>query len=257
VPRLVLLTTPMHGTRRPAAAQRDSRRGEIVHARSYDEVRERLARAHVAVLPAPRVSGFPMKLLNYMAAGKAIVASVSSAKGLRDGVTGRVVADGDPGGFAAAVVDLLARRRAATPASAWRRALPSTRTAPGTTCSTASTRSIDRSDRERARTCSPFRSRREPRHEPPSSYRDHHGRRRRHRPGDHHQVPRRFRAPPSGAFRSSSATRASWRKPWTPPASACRCGASAGPGEAEGRSGTVEVIDYACIDMAAHAWGRL
>jgi glycosyltransferase involved in cell wall biosynthesis len=48
-----------------------------------------------------------MKLLNYMAAGRAIVASAGSAKGLHDGVTGRVVPDGDIEAFAAAMIDLL------------------------------------------------------------------------------------------------------------------------------------------------------
>jgi glycosyltransferase involved in cell wall biosynthesis len=56
-----------------------------------------------------------MKLLNYMAEGKAIVASAGSAKGLVDGRTARVVPDGDVGAFADAVVELLrdagARRR--------------------------------------------------------------------------------------------------------------------------------------------------
>jgi 1,2-diacylglycerol 3-alpha-glucosyltransferase len=80
---------------------------ELVRAGSYDEVRARLAAADVAVCPRTARSGFPMKLLNYMAAGKAIVAAAGSAKGLRDGVTGRVVADGDEAAFAAAVVDLL------------------------------------------------------------------------------------------------------------------------------------------------------
>jgi len=80
---------------------------EIVRAASYDDVRARLDAADVAVCPRTERSGFPMKLLNYMAAGKAIVASVGSAKGLRDGVTARVVADGDEAAFAAAVVELL------------------------------------------------------------------------------------------------------------------------------------------------------
>jgi 1,2-diacylglycerol 3-alpha-glucosyltransferase len=80
---------------------------EIVHAASYDEVRTRLAGAAVAVCPRTERSGFPMKLLNYMAEGKAIVASAGSAKGLVPGVTGVVVPDGDPAAFAAAVVDLL------------------------------------------------------------------------------------------------------------------------------------------------------
>jgi glycosyltransferase involved in cell wall biosynthesis len=56
-----------------------------------------------------------MKLLNYMAEGKAIVASAGSAKGLVDGVTGRIVPDGDAEAFADTVVALLrdadARRR--------------------------------------------------------------------------------------------------------------------------------------------------
>lgn len=80
---------------------------EIVVARSYDEVRERLASAAVAVSPRAERSGFPMKLLNYMAAGKAIVACAGSAKGLHEGETARVVPDGDAGAFAAAVVALL------------------------------------------------------------------------------------------------------------------------------------------------------
>lgn len=80
---------------------------EIRQARSYDEVRTHLAGADVAVLPRAERSGFPMKLLNYMAAGKAIVACAGSAKGLADGVSGRVVPDGDAAAFAAAVVELL------------------------------------------------------------------------------------------------------------------------------------------------------
>ena len=88
---------------------------EIVQAASYDEVRARLAEAAVAVCPRSEGSGFPMKLLNYMAEGKAIVASAGSAKGLVDGVTGRIVPDGDADAFADTVVALLrdadARRR--------------------------------------------------------------------------------------------------------------------------------------------------
>jgi glycosyltransferase involved in cell wall biosynthesis len=103
---------------------------EVLHARAYAEVRARLAAADVAVCPRVERSGFPMKLLNYMAAGKAIVASAGSAKGLCDGVTGRVVPDGDEAAFAAAIVELLedraererlgaAARRAVEHAGAW------------------------------------------------------------------------------------------------------------------------------------------
>jgi len=80
---------------------------EIAVAPSYEEVWDWLARAHVLVLPRCEATGYPMKLLNYMAAGKAIVATAGSAKGLRDGVDARVVPDRDIAGFAAAIVELL------------------------------------------------------------------------------------------------------------------------------------------------------
>ncbi len=106
--RLVLIS---HADARDGAAAL-ARRGmgagvEIVQAGTYDEVRERLADAQVAVLPRAERSGFPMKLLNYMAAGKAVVACAGSAKGLRHDVTGVVVPDGDVSAFATAVVGLL------------------------------------------------------------------------------------------------------------------------------------------------------
>src|SRR6266704_6726275 len=102
--RLVLVTHAAPGALRRAVGPGV----EIVRAKSYDEVRARLDAADVVVSPRAERSGFPMKLLNYMAAGKAIVASAGSAKGLRDGVTGRIVPDGDEAAFAAAVIELLA-----------------------------------------------------------------------------------------------------------------------------------------------------
>jgi glycosyltransferase involved in cell wall biosynthesis len=80
---------------------------EIVQTASYDEVRGRLQQAAVTVCPRSEGSGFPMKLLNYMAEGKAIVASAGSAKGLVDGVTARIVPDGDAAAFADGVLGLL------------------------------------------------------------------------------------------------------------------------------------------------------
>jgi 1,2-diacylglycerol 3-alpha-glucosyltransferase len=111
--RLVLVThadAQANAARLVAGASLDG--VEIVHAASYDEVRTRLAQAAVAVCPRTERSGFPMKLLNYMAEGKAIVASAGSAKGLAHGVTGLVVPDDDPDRFARAVVDLLRDRAA-------------------------------------------------------------------------------------------------------------------------------------------------
>ena len=104
--RLVLVT---HAEGRAARRLVGQTEGvEVIRARSYYEVRARLAAAAIAVCPRAERSGFPMKLLNYMAAGKAIVASAGSAKGLRDGVDARIVADGDEAAFAGAIVELLA-----------------------------------------------------------------------------------------------------------------------------------------------------
>ena len=121
----------------PAEAARLQARApgvEVLAAGSYEEVRARLEAADVAVCPRTERSGFPMKLLNYMAAGKAIVACAGSAKGLRDGLTGRVVPDADEHAFAEAVADLLedadlrarlgaAARRAVEDPGAWNRVL--------------------------------------------------------------------------------------------------------------------------------------
>jgi glycosyltransferase involved in cell wall biosynthesis len=127
--RLVLVT---HAGARAQVERLGANGGgiEVVCAASYREVRDRLAEADVAVSPRAARSGFPMKLLNYMAAGKAIVASAGSAKGIVDGVTGRVVPDGDEDAFAAAIVELLqdrsrrhrlgaAARQAVEEASSW------------------------------------------------------------------------------------------------------------------------------------------
>jgi glycosyltransferase involved in cell wall biosynthesis len=73
----------------------------------FDAVRDLLAAADVAVCPRQACLGFPIKLLNYMAAGKAIVASAGSACGLRHMENGWVVDNGDVAGMAAAIVSLL------------------------------------------------------------------------------------------------------------------------------------------------------
>jgi glycosyltransferase involved in cell wall biosynthesis len=130
--RLVLVT---HGDAHQRVRRQLGRDGlghgvEIVRAQSYDDVRRRLDASAVAVCPRTERSGFPMKLLNYMAAGKAIVASAGSAKGLSHGVTGLVVPDDDPAAFAGAVTALLedaslrlrlgtAARRAVERSDAW------------------------------------------------------------------------------------------------------------------------------------------
>jgi len=70
-------------------------------------VRDLLQIADVALCPRREWSGFPMKLLNYMAAGKAVVVSAGSAKAVRHRVNGLVVADGSARGYAEAIVTLL------------------------------------------------------------------------------------------------------------------------------------------------------
>jgi glycosyltransferase involved in cell wall biosynthesis len=77
----------------------------------FAELPVRLAASAIAVLPRINCPGIPQKLLNYMAAGKAIVASAGSAKLLQHEQTGLVVADGDVGGFADAILRLAADPR--------------------------------------------------------------------------------------------------------------------------------------------------
>ncbi len=79
----------------------------VVRVRSFPERRRLIASADVALCPRTETTGFPMKLLNYMAAGTPIVACAGSAKLLEHGRTGLVVPNGDAGAFAAAVVRLL------------------------------------------------------------------------------------------------------------------------------------------------------
>ena len=72
-----------------------------------ETTRQALAAAAILVLPRTDATGFPMKLLNYRAAGKAIVVSHGAAHGLRDGVEALVVPDGDPDAFAQAIIRVL------------------------------------------------------------------------------------------------------------------------------------------------------
>jgi 1,2-diacylglycerol 3-alpha-glucosyltransferase len=79
----------------------------IVPVSGLAELRAVLARDAVVACPRVSWSGYPMKLLNAMAAGKACVACRGAAYPLEDGVSGRVVADDDPEAFAEALLGLL------------------------------------------------------------------------------------------------------------------------------------------------------
>ena len=69
-----------------------------------------LAAADVAVVPRPECPGHPVKLLNYMAAGKAIVSFQGGAKGLLHMYNGYLAADHDTHALAKGVIFLLEHR---------------------------------------------------------------------------------------------------------------------------------------------------
>ena len=74
---------------------------------NFNQVQEILAASDIAVCPRTSWSGFPIKLLNYMAAGKAIVASEGSAKGITHLHNGLVVSNGDTQRFAQGILQLI------------------------------------------------------------------------------------------------------------------------------------------------------
>jgi glycosyltransferase involved in cell wall biosynthesis len=74
----------------------------------FSEVPRLLAQADVAINPRIDCDGIPVKLLNYMAAGKPVVSFVGSAPVLRHRETGWLVNDGDVDGFAEGALTLLA-----------------------------------------------------------------------------------------------------------------------------------------------------
>jgi glycosyltransferase involved in cell wall biosynthesis len=73
----------------------------------FSEVPELLDRAEVALNPRVDCDGLPQKLLNYLAAGKAVVSFRGSAKHLIDGANAMVVEDNDTDAFAGAIERLL------------------------------------------------------------------------------------------------------------------------------------------------------
>ncbi len=79
-----------------------------LHQAEFAQIPDWLAGAHVALNPRVHCDGIPQKLMNYMAAGKAIVSFEGSARGLIDQHNALVVADGDVAAFAGAIERLLA-----------------------------------------------------------------------------------------------------------------------------------------------------
>ena len=80
---------------------------EVVSVKGFDALHRVLAEDSVLAMPRVSWSGYPIKLLNAMAAGKAIVACHSAAYPLTDGVDGIVVQDDNPRFFAEALIRLM------------------------------------------------------------------------------------------------------------------------------------------------------
>lgn len=105
---LLVLATHAAPRALPPALTRAPLGVQVLTTDDFATVRDLLQSADVALCPRREWSGFPMKLLNYMAAGKAIVVSAGSAKAIRHGMNGWVVPDGGAQGYADAIVHLLA-----------------------------------------------------------------------------------------------------------------------------------------------------
>jgi len=84
-----------------------------VEDQKLSELPDYLAMAAVAVLPRPDVPGHPIKLLNYMAAGRPIVCFAGAAKGVRHLHDSFLVPDHDWRQFGRAIVTLLRDRQLA------------------------------------------------------------------------------------------------------------------------------------------------
>jgi 1,2-diacylglycerol 3-alpha-glucosyltransferase len=78
-------------------------RARVIVVPAFSAVRRLLARADVLVCPRSSWSGFPIKLLNYLAAGRPVVAAAGSAKSITDERTGLIFPDGDAQGLASAL----------------------------------------------------------------------------------------------------------------------------------------------------------
>ena len=83
---------------------------KILPNQPFEEVPSFLAAADVTVLSRPDCPGFPVKLLNYMAAGKPTVLFEGSSKGLQHQQHAMVVKDHDWQGLGEAILQLLEDR---------------------------------------------------------------------------------------------------------------------------------------------------
>jgi len=75
--------------------------------RPFEEVKDFLAAADITVVPRPNCPGVPIKMLNYLAARKAVVTPEGSSKGLIDEKDALLARDGDPAHLASQMLRLL------------------------------------------------------------------------------------------------------------------------------------------------------
>lgn len=101
----LLIATHRGGRGEPVLRARPGEAAIVVD--GWSEMRQLLAAADVFVTPRQVCWGFPIKVLNYMAAGRPIVAAAGSAQGLRHMETAWVVDNGDAPAFARAILTLL------------------------------------------------------------------------------------------------------------------------------------------------------
>jgi glycosyltransferase involved in cell wall biosynthesis len=80
---------------------------EHLPAPDFETVRRALLDDVIVAVPRLSWSGYPIKMLNAMAAGRPVVACASAAWPITDGLNGLVVADNDAEAFAAAVLRLV------------------------------------------------------------------------------------------------------------------------------------------------------
>ena len=115
--KLLLIGSTINPTHRSKYARMAERLGiasrVTITSCALGELPDLLAAADIAVVPRPESAGIPTKLLNYMAAGKAIVSFEKSATILENGKTGRLVAPATAERLAEGILGLLADRNLA------------------------------------------------------------------------------------------------------------------------------------------------
>lgn len=112
--RLLLVTHQGIERKRERDLQRRlGNRGQLLAVDDWEDMVELLSTCSVAVSPRQICWGFPIKVLNYMVAGRPIVAAAGSAHGLHHMETAWIVPNRDTAAFAQAILALLANRRLA------------------------------------------------------------------------------------------------------------------------------------------------